>query len=264
MKYHPWVETHGLKVPQPAPVETVNELVIDGKKIHIGIGIHDSSSSLAPYFAGKKGKFLLLSTGTWCINMNPFNTETLTAEQLDKDCLCYMSITGQPVKSSRLFLGHLHETAINLIAEHFGKPQNFYKKIKADKKLSASLKSKFADKRVFFNPGPFSPVLKEYIDMYEFKSFEESYHQLMNELCSLTVLSVNLVLPKDDDITTIYITGGFSKNELFLNLITEAFPTKNVYTSEITNSSALGAALIIAGNKPDLNLGLVSLSKPAK
>jgi ribulose kinase len=126
------------------------------------------------------------------------------------------------------------------------------------------LKSKYSDKKVFFDTGRYSPVLKEYIDMYEFKSFEESYHQLMNELCDLTILSVNLVLPQNDDITTISITGGFSKNKLFLNLIAEAFPTKKVYTSEITNSSALGAALIIAGNKPDLNLGLVSLSKPSK
>jgi sugar (pentulose or hexulose) kinase len=263
MKYHPWVGNHGLKVPQPVPVETVNEVVIDGKKIHIGIGIHDSSSSLAPYFSGNNGKFLLLSTGTWCINMNPFNTETLTAEQLDRDCLCYMSITRQPVKSSRLFLGHLHETAIKLIADHFGKPEDFYKKVRADIKLSALLKSKFINKKVFFKRGPYSPSLNEYIDMYEFKSIEESYHQLMNELCDLTILSVNLILPKEDDIAIIYVTGGFSKNQIFLNLIAEAFPTKKVYTSEITNSSALGAALIITGNKPDLNLGLVSLSKPA-
>jgi sugar (pentulose or hexulose) kinase len=235
--------------------------MIEGKNVQVGIGIHDSSSSLAPYFSGSNGKFLLLSTGTWCINMNPFNTETLTAEQLDRDCLCYMSITRQPVKSSRLFLGHLHETAIKLIAEHFQRPDDYYKKVRADKKLSASLKSKFNEKKVFFNLGPYSPVLKEYVDMYEFNSFEESYHQLMNELCDLTIQSINLVLPENDDISNIYITGGFSKNELFLNLITDAYPTKLVYTSEIKNSSALGAALIIAGIKPDLNLGLTSLSK---
>jgi sugar (pentulose or hexulose) kinase len=261
MKYHPWVETHGLNLPQPVPVGTLNEVVIDGKTIQVGIGIHDSSSSLAPYFSESRGKFLLLSTGTWCINMNPFNTETLTAEQLDRDCLCYMSITGQPVKSSRLFLGHLHETAVNLIADHFKKADDYFRKVKADKKLSSLLKSRFNNRLVFFKIGPYSPELKEYVDMYEFSSYEEAYHQLMNELCDLTVVSVNLVLPEKNDISNIYITGGFSKNELFLNLITEAYPAKMVYTSEITNSSALGAALIISGIKPDLNLGLASLTK---
>ena len=262
MSYHTWVRNHDLSLPEPVPVDTLNEIEIDGKKINVGIGIHDSSSSLAPYFSGSKGKFLLLSTGTWCINMNPFNNEKLTAEQLDKDCLCYMSITRQPVKSSRLFLGYLHETASKRIAEHFNKPEDYYKKVCADIKLTARLKLKYQDKKHFFKTGHYTRDLKEYIDMYEFSSFEEAYHQLMNELCDLTIESVNLVIPEKDDIANIYITGGFSKNLAFLNLIAEAYKSKMVYTSEISNASALGAALIISGMKPDLNLGLTSLSKP--
>jgi sugar (pentulose or hexulose) kinase len=261
MSYHPWVEVHRLTLPQPVPINTMDEVIIEGKKLQIGIGIHDSSSSLAPYFAVSKGKFLLLSTGTWCINMNPFNTEKLTADQLDKDCLCYMSITRQPVKSSRLFLGHLHETAVNMITGHFKKSKDFYIKVKADKKLTAIMKLKFNEKRVFFQTGPYSRELKNYIDMYEFNSVEEAYHQLMNELSDLTIEAINLVLPANDESANIYITGGFSKNDLFLNLITEAFPSKLVYTSEIANGAALGAALVIAGTKPSLNLGLTECKK---
>ncbi len=260
MSYHSWVRNQELNLPEPVPVDTLNYLEIGGKSIQVGIGIHDSSASLAPYFLGSKGKFLLLSTGTWCINMNPFNTEILTAEQLDRDCLCYMSITMQPVKSSRLFLGFLHETASKRIAEHFNKPENYYKKVAADIKLSARLKLKYGEKKIFFQTGHYYRELREYIDMYEFSSFEEAYHQLMNELCDLTIDSINLVIPENDDIANIYITGGFSKNPLFLNLIAEAFKSKLVYTSEISNASALGAALIISGIKPDLNLGLTSLS----
>jgi sugar (pentulose or hexulose) kinase len=260
MNYHSWVKNNELNLPEPVPVDTLNEIEIEGKKLHVGIGIHDSSASLAPYFSGSNGKFLLLSTGTWCINMNPFNTEILTADQLDKDCLCYMSITRQPVKSSRLFLGFLHETAAKRIADHFNKREDYYKKIVADKKLTARLKLKYEGKKIFFQSGHYYRELREYIDMYEFSSFEEAYHQLMNELCDLTIDSVNLVIPKNDDIENIYITGGFSKNILFLNLIADAYSCKHVYTSEISNSSALGAALIISGTKPDMNLGLTSLS----
>jgi sugar (pentulose or hexulose) kinase len=256
MSYHPWIEVQGLNLPQPVPIETLNEVVIDGKKLQIGIGIHDSSSSLAPYFSCSKGKFLLLSTGTWCINMNPFNTEKLTAEQLDKDCLCYLSIARQPVKSSRLFLGHLHETAVKQLTIHFNKSENYYKKVKADRQLSTFLKTKFKEKKIFFKTGPDSRELKDYIDLYEFGTLEEAYHQLMNELCDLTVEAINLVLPANDETANIYITGGFSKNELFLNQITEAYPSKLVYTSEIANASALGAALVISGSKPSLTLGL--------
>jgi hypothetical protein len=221
-----------------------------------GVGIHDSSASLAPYFSSSKGKFLLISTGTWCINMNPFNTEILTSEQLDKDCLCYISITRQPVKSSRLFLGHLHETALKQICDHFRKSEDYYKKVRVDNQLSEILKSKFAEKKVFFQTGPYSRDLKDYIDMYEFSTFEEAYHQLMNELGDLTLEAINLVIPENDETENIYITGGFSKNELFQNSISRAFPSKSVYTSEIANGSALGAALVVSGSKSSLNLGL--------
>jgi len=258
MNYHHWVKSYGLNLPQPVPVETINEIEFGGKNIQVGIGIHDSSSSLAPYLAGSNGKFLLLSTGTWCINMNPFNNEHLTSEQLDRDCLCYMSINRQPVKSSRFFLGHLHETAVNLIAAHFNKSEDYFKKVKSDSQLSASFKNRFNNKKVFFQSGAYSRDLKDYIDMYEFTSFEEAYHQLMNELGTLTIESINLVLPADDDTENIYITGGFSKNALFRKLIKEAYPKKNIYTSEIANASALGAALVITGSAQNLNLGLTS------
>jgi sugar (pentulose or hexulose) kinase len=261
MSYHPWVRIHGLNLPDPVPINTFNEVIIEGKKLQIGIGIHDSSASLSPYFSSSNGKFLLLSTGTWCISMNPFNTEKLTAEQLDKDCLCYMSITRQPVKSSRLFLGYLHQTAVGKITDHFNKSDEYYKKVKADRQLSAQLKHKFNGKKVFFQTGPYSRDLKDYIDLYEFFSFEEAYHQLMNELCDLTIEAINMVLSSDDDTENIYITGGFSKNELFLNLITDAYPSKIVYTSEIANGSALGAALAIAGTEPKLNLGLTECKR---
>jgi sugar (pentulose or hexulose) kinase len=256
MSYHPWVKSLQLEIPEPIPVTTANETDIEGKKILTGIGIHDSSSSLAPYFAGSKGKFILLSTGTWCISMNPFNPEKLTAEQLDKDCLCYMSIERQPVKSSRLFLGHLHETAVKRLNSHFNKPGDHYKKVKADRYTTASLQKRFTDKKVFFKPAPDSRELKEHIDFYEFASYEEAYHQLMNELCELTIESVNLILPEDDQTEYIYITGGFSKNKIFCNIIADAYPSKRVYTSEIANASALGAALVLRESNHDLNLGL--------
>lgn len=256
MAYHPWTKVQGLNLPEPVPVETTDEITLEGKSFKVGIGIHDSSASLAPYFSGSKGKFLLISTGTWCINMNPFNTEKLTADQLDKDCLCYMSITGQPVKSSRLFLGYLHENAMKPVCEHFRKPDDYYKKVKADDQLTEFLKIKFNGKKVFFQTGPYSRDLKEYIDMYEFNTFEEAYHQLMNELGDLIIESVNLVLPEVDVIENIYLTGGFSKNELFCKIISRAYPDKLVYTSEIANGSALGAAHVVSGMKTSLNLGL--------
>jgi sugar (pentulose or hexulose) kinase len=78
----------------------------------------------------------------------------------------------------------------------------------------------------------------------------------MNELGDLTIEAINLVLPEADDTENIYLTGGFSKNELFQNIISGAYPDKAVYTSEIANGSALGAALVVSGSKSALSLGL--------
>ncbi len=231
------------------------------KKIKVGIGIHDSSASLAPYFTGDRGKFLLISTGTWCINMNPYNSEKLTVEQLDRDCLCYMSINRQPVKSSRLFLGNMHETGVRMLNEHFGTTEDFYKNVKFDPDLLGMLNKKFSgDKRAFFNSGPESREFREKIDLFDFKSFDEGYHQLMSELCDLTIDSIRLILPEKDDTENMYITGGFAKNKIFVKLLARSFPFKKVYTSEINNASALGAALVIYNSitekKPELSLGL--------
>jgi sugar (pentulose or hexulose) kinase len=264
MNYHPWVRKEGLNLPDPVPVETLFRVNFGGKEIKAGVGIHDSSASLAPYFTGNRGKFLLVSTGTWCINMNPFNAEKLTAEQLDKDCLCYMSIERQPVKSSRLFIGHMHETAVKKLNLHFKTPGDYYKSIDPDKKTIDLLKNKYGDKKLFFKNGPGLRELRERFDLFEFKSFSEAYHQLMIELSILTADAINLVLPSDDETENIYITGGFSNNRLFLKLLTGAFPLKKIYTSEIGNSTAVGAALVILrsispGKEPSLNLGLTEI-----
>jgi len=256
-RYHPWVRDEGMQLPEPDPVDSICELEIEGKKIKIGIGIHDSSASLAPYFTGSQGNFLLVSTGTWCINMNPFNSEKLTAYQLSKDCLCYLSINQQPVKSSRLFAGHFHDVSVEKLAKTFKTPADQYKRVKAD----LSLLSRMKGRKIFFKVEQGSRELVENPDLSVFHSYEEAYHQLMLEICDLTTESINLVIPSEDDTRNFYITGGFAKNELFLKMIAAAYPSKNIYTSEIDNATALGAALVILNkvdplSKPDLNLGL--------
>lgn len=265
MNYHSWVKDEGLDFPQPVPVETFNEVETDGKIIQVGIGIHDSSSSLAPYFTGNRGKFILVSTGTWCINMNPFNSEKLTVDQLDRDCLCYMSVTRQPVKSSRLFLGNMHETGVNLLNDHFRTTQDYYKTVKYDQDLIDLLQKRYSgDRRAFFSSGLSYREFKEKIDLFDFMTFEEGYHQLMCELCNLAYDSIKLILSDHDEIENVYITGGFSKNKIFLKLISKAFEKKKVYTSIINNATALGAALIMLRSlgieQPELNLGLTECS----
>ena len=52
----------------------------NGTRIKIGVGIHDSSSALLPYVRSVKKTFVLVSTGTWSISLNPFSKTHLTED----------------------------------------------------------------------------------------------------------------------------------------------------------------------------------------
>jgi len=264
--YHQWVIDEKMPFPVPVPVTTLFNSTIRGKALLTGTGLHDSSASLAPYFTGSKGNFILLSTGTWCIAMNPFNNEVLTQDQLSADCLCYMSINGDPVKSSRVFLGQMHDSAIQNMSFYFKIHEKSFRLVKPESRLMKKLVEKFRDEKVFIERHEGTGRLKEDPDLFVFDNFIEGYHQLMVELSDLAVESIGLIIPDDDSIENIFITGGFSKNLLFRKLIASSFPDKNVWISELSNATALGAASVMLTAMypdkkvvPDLGLSEVNL-----
>ncbi|MEN8202307.1 MAG: FGGY family carbohydrate kinase [Bacteroidota bacterium] len=261
MIYHPWTDELGHTLPDPVSVETTFPSKLFRNEIPVGIGIHDSSSSLVPYFINSDEEFILASTGTWCINMNPFNAEPLSTEQLRQDCLAYMSIQQKPVKSSRFFIGHIHDVNLKRLNQLFGAEDSAYKKVALDENIIESLHMKSGGRKVFFNGGVPEDHLDNTVNKETFDSFEEAYHQLMIDLTELTVASINLIIGKEDRTKNIYISGGFAKNPIFLKLMADSFPGKKVYTSEVANATSMGAALVLwkgldTGFKADIDLGL--------
>ncbi|MFC5946311.1 hypothetical protein, partial [Micromonospora harpali] len=94
--YHQWVRDTGIDQ-KLAPIVKGDEVfsaAFPGSTYKVGVGLHDSSSALIPYLLNFHEPFILISTGTWCISLNPFNEEGLTKEQLEKDCLFYMTYAG--------------------------------------------------------------------------------------------------------------------------------------------------------------------------
>ncbi len=261
MSYHPWTKQLGDTLPAPEPVETTYPSRKFGTEIPVGIGIHDSSSSLVPYFMNSDEEFILVSTGTWCISMNPFNSDPLTAEQLKQDCLAYLSIQQNPVKSSRLFLGHIHDVNVKRLSKEFGVDESAYKKVGINEDLLRSLNQKHMGERVFFKEGVPEDYTDQAVDHAIFNNFEEAYHQLIIDLVDLTTEAINLIIDGEDSTKNMYITGGFSKNPIFVKLIASRFPAKKVYTSEIANATSLGAALVLWKSldpefNPSIDLGL--------
>jgi hypothetical protein len=182
-------------------------------------------------------KFVLLSTGTWCIAMHPFNESPLTAEELSIDVLCYLQPNGKPVKASRLFGGHFHEEQVARMEKHFGgsyKDLRFSERAYALKaEVSSVYSCAFADR-----------------DLNDFADLASAYDQFMVDLVGQQIFSLNLLL-KDAPVKQLLVDGGFSKNEWYMRLLARAFPEIEVYAAEVAQASALGAALMVyAGGIP--------------
>lgn len=212
-----------------------------GRQIPVGTGLHDSSSALIPYLHKVKTPFVLLSTGTWCIALNPFSKKMLTKHDLENDCLNYMTFQGNRVKASRLFLGNFHEIFTKRLSGHFFKDKDYFKKMKLDTEYLAKartkprlLKDKFAPDAHF-----------THTDLDVFDSYEEAYHRLLQDMADYQVDALKLASEDFDAISKVYVDGGFSKNELFMKLIQEQLPQIQIEACEISQGTSLGAAMVI-------------------
>lgn len=263
--YHPWLEREGISLPEPVQNSRVDPIQIKGRSIKVGVGIHDSSASLVPYLHHQIDPFVLISTGTWCIAMNPFNQEILTSDELHQDTLCYMSIQQKQVKSSRLFLGHFHDANLERLVLRFGTNQDDFKKVKPNLFiLNRLLREK---KRTYFRNGVPAGGLDESVDLSAFGSFEEAYHVLVHDLVSLTFDKIALILPRNDKSKVVYITGGFTRNEIFVSMLSGYLREHKVFISDMDNATALGAAMVVyeaafGHMLPQVDLGLKFVIPP--
>lgn len=153
-QYHEWVKKEGIleKLAPIVPSDRVMPAAFPGNSYGVGAGLHDSSAALVPYLVSFNEPFILLSTGTWCISLNPFNSSPLTAEELENDCLCYLQYEGKPVKASRLFAGYEHEQQVKRIAEHYGTDVISYRSVPYDASLMGTWKGGMAGQAMLINP----------------------------------------------------------------------------------------------------------------
>ncbi|GAO29430.1 FGGY-family carbohydrate kinase [Geofilum rubicundum] len=260
-EYHPWLREAGVSLPDPVKNNTLYKVTVGDSEVKCGVGIHDSSASLVPYLMAESEPFLLISTGTWCINMNPFNHEPLTAEELKQDSLCYISVNQNSVKSSRFFLGHIHDVNVERLTKWFDVSPQAYKDIVVDRELVGQMVDGTCPLPGFFASGVPEAYVDEAIDLSAFADFNTAYHQLMFDLSRLTAQSIRLVISDQRQVHKMFVSGGFARNEIFVRLMGDFFPSYEVLTSRVDNSSALGAALVIMNGvlkyaQPEIDLDL--------
>ena len=259
--YHHWVYKEKLtdKFSPIVPYAEVSS--ISNNKIVIGAGLHDSSAALIPYLTTFKEPFILLSTGTWCISLNPFNHTPLTSDDLNNDCLCYLSHQGAPVKASRLFAGNEHEQQVKRLAAHFNTSVDYYKTVLYDASLCKRLHRTKPASAVKTNTAMVEQSAFSQRSLYDFETCEEAYHQLILDLIKQQVVSTMLVM-QNAPVKKLFVDGGFSKNDIYMNLLAAAFPHIEVYSATVAQASALGAAIAVrrAWNNEPLSSDLITVT----
>jgi len=154
-------------------------------------------------------------------------------------------------------MGHIHDVNSQRIAEHYGENSDYYKHVEANEVfINNRLNS-----RVFFKEGISTDYIDSSVDLSAFNSAEEAYQQLVIDITYLALDSLKLIIPENDNTTSVYVTGGFARNVIFLRLLATLLPGKTIYTSEVDNATAFGAAMTVwnkafVGKEALLDLGL--------
>ena len=243
--YHDWVKKEGMDK-KLAPIVDGDEVFpseFPGNQYKVGVGLHDSSAALIPYLINFHEPFVLISTGTWCITLNPFNSSPLTPEELEKDCLSYMQYKGKPVKASRIFAGYEHDQQVKRISTHFKQSPGRYKTMEYDGAIINDLLKAMSDRN---EPGPQATKVSAFgaRDLADFDSDIVAYHQFMLDIARQQLASTKLVMP-DNGVKRIFVDGGFSKNAIYMNLLAMMFPETEVFAASMAQATAIGTALAI-------------------
>lgn len=249
--YHEWVyqEEIDKKLPRQVPTTHSFEKVICGKKVQVGVGIHDSSSALASYLIKIKEPFVLISTGTWSITLNPFPKRELTTAELQNDCLNFLSIHGKTVKASRFFLGYELDKQLEKMNTHFSKEAKYYKDILPDEGSVQALLSGETGGTFYPETIARTPLVKEIFpedhwDISAFPDFDTAYHHLVFGLARMQVASL-MMAKGASDTKKVYIDGGFVHNKVFIRFLTELLEDYELVFSDFPLGSAYGAALML-------------------
>jgi sugar (pentulose or hexulose) kinase len=241
--YHNWVGEEGLSEKFPPVVAQPARFQVRyrGKPLWVGSGLHDSSAALMPYLRSSKQPFLLLSTGTWSIALNPFSTDPLTDEELARDTLCYLRPDGKPVKAARLFLGNEYNHQVTKLCSEWEKPEAAAAQVAFDPHFQPIERDifQFSAFRKGIGTGEDSRNL--------FPSFSAAYHQLMAELMTAQTESIRLAVGSTP-IQQVFVDGGFTSNEVFVQMLKKALPEYEVRVTPSPLGSSLGAALAVEEN----------------
>jgi sugar (pentulose or hexulose) kinase len=267
-QYHAWLREEGIQsklsdiTPGNHAVKVWNQA--SGEDIAVGIGLHDSSAAIIPYQQSFTDPFVILSTGTWTISLNPFNESLPDNEELSKGCLSYFSYNGKPVKASMLFAGNDHDQQVRRIAGYFNVSGDFFKTAVPDDELVRRLSLRDPQDSLWTAApaltSAITPCAFHLRSLRDFHSAGEAYHYLVADIIDQQKISSAMVL-QGDPVRQIYVDGGFCRNALYMQLLANKFSGKKVHSASIVQGTALGAAIAVHQhwNKQPIRADLIQL-----
>lgn len=223
----------------------------------VTMGIHDSNASLLPHFA-KKGRqgFVLNSTGTWCVIMNPVSTYGFKDDELGKVVFFNQSAFGTPVKTAIFLGGYEFETWSKLLQELHNRQdlppyrRELYRTILAKREafllpeLTAGSGQFPQSKPRIVENGieyPYQDILTRKAIPPCFANYEGGIAVLRISLVMQTLTALERAgLQKDQEV---YTEGGFRKNEAYNALLSAALPDNRLALTDIAEATAFGAAM---------------------
>ncbi len=243
-KYHHWVEQEQLTSKLPAIIssETTYSIHYMGVPLTVGTGIHDSSAALYPYLKMATRPFLLLSTGTWIVVLNPFTSSR--ALKTANPSLFYMQPNGTAVQAVRAFLGKEYEEQLEKIASHFGVTKEELNSIGFQSKYTPETLTQPVFQWIHLDKHP--ELMHTKWDALPHP--EAAVHTLVFALTSLLAKQIREEIQLEG-IEEFYIEGGFSKNTVFLTYLSHFFPEVTLYKTDTAVGSALGAAMVLGATE---------------
>ncbi len=223
----------------------------------VTLGIHDSNASLLPYLVKGFDNFVLNSTGTWCVAMHPTDTFDFRKDELDALVFYNLNAFHNPVKTS-IFRGGAEYDIYRQILKEINGDQEFpaynherYTRIIQEKNLFI-LPSIDPGSGIFPNAQPqavengLASSLKDIQTRDQvpdfFKDFNVGMVVLNLSLAIQTYYALNMT--GFDGKGTIFIEGGFRKNNDYINLLGSLYPDAKIALTKMDEATAFGAAIL--------------------
>ncbi len=228
------------------------------KETIVTMGIHDSNSAMLPHFAkkGEKG-FILNSTGTWCVIMNPVEKYGFAEDELGKVVFFNISAFGTPIKTAIFLGGQEFETWSQCFMK-------LYKRNDIPGWDEALYRSVLKEKRLFLMPeltqgsGQFPSSKARIVLDGKNYHFDDLSSFADPSLCAsvkytevFAALRISLVMQTLTALERagiekgyeVFTEGGFRIDDSYNMLLASSLPDNKVSLTDISEAAAFGAAM---------------------